>query len=93
MDCYTERAHLLALLTRKENAAIYTDPDGEEGFTNVLALNAGGRWLTWHIADTDLPLFANVMRLPYSLWDGHTTEQKYAHIRAFLKNPALSPRL
>lgn len=85
MDCYTERAHLLALLTMTRPARFYIDPEGEEGFTHVLAIGVNSRWLTWHISDADLPLFHRVPMVNSSMWDGHTTEEKYEHIRDWLR--------
>lgn len=80
MDIYSERAHLLALLAEHYAADIYQDPDEEQGFSNVLALKINDRWLTWHISDSDLHLFPSINRSSTSLWDGHTTEEKYQHI-------------
>lgn len=88
MNCYTERAHLLALLTHTYPAQGYEDPEGEEGYRTVLALFIRDRWLCWHIADGDLHLFAHVPKLPspeifvgVPLYDGHSTAEKYHVIR------------
>jgi len=80
MDCYTERAHLLALLAWNKPSRLYIDIKGEEGFQTVVAIKLDGRWLCWHIADDDLPLFERIPKYAQSVYDGHTTEEKYAHI-------------
>ncbi len=80
MDCYTERSYLLALLAAEHPALLYIDPEGEEGFVHVLAIEVGGRWLTWHIADDDMALFSRIPLSSESVWDGHTTEEKYKYI-------------
>lgn len=87
LDCYTERAHLLALLAAHLNARTYEDEEGEEGFRNVVAIRINGRWLCWHIADKDMYLFRP--NCPHweqgsTLYDGHSTEEKYEHIRQYI---------
>jgi len=84
MDCYSERAHLLAILARDHVAYLYQDTDEEPGFQTVIAIDINNRWLTWHLADADLHLFPNVTELSPSLWDGHTTDEKYAFIAAYV---------
>ena len=93
MDCYTERAHLLALLAKNNYACVYQDAEGEEGFKNVIALGIDGRWLTWHVSDSDMHLFVDVPTIPFSIWDGHTTAEKYVHILDYVQGtkPILSP--
>lgn len=82
MDCYTERAHLLALLTRHYPTVIYEPTDAEPGFSHAIWLDIDGVPCTWHIADADLPLFARYPAFPDKVvvWDGQTTAEKYAHI-------------
>ena len=82
MDCYTERAHLLALIARTWLAHLYIDPDAESGFKTVCAVWIADRWVGWHIADSDTALFQGIPVVPAEgMYDGHTTEQKYEHIR------------
>jgi hypothetical protein len=90
MDCYSERAHLLAILARDHVAYLYTDPDEEAGYQHVLAIDIDNRWLTWHLADADLHLFPNVAPISLSLWDGHTTNDKYAYIARFVRGEGAS---
>lgn len=85
MNCYTERAHLLALLATHYPCRGYVDSEGDPGFDHVIALwipdqTDNGRWLCWHIADADLDLFHHVP-MKESVYDGHSTDDKYDHIR------------
>lgn len=47
--------------------------DGVEGYTTEI------RQVTWHIHDSDLPMFAHLKVEP-NHWDGHTTEEKYQRL-------------
>ena len=86
MNCYTERAHLLALLAVQFTSRVYEDQGGEGGFRNVVAIRINGCWLCWHIADEDMHLFHDCERWNQesTLYDGHSTDEKYAHIRKYV---------
>ena len=82
---YRERAHLVALLAAHYPSVIAPAPDIEdEPGWQILYLRIGGRQCSWHIAPRDAELFAHVEHVPAddrrAQWDGHTTEEKYAHI-------------
>jgi hypothetical protein len=84
---YRERAHLIALLAALTDDAVITyAPDVEEPGWQIVYLTIGGRQCSWHIAPQDADLFQHVERVGAldlrALWDGHTTEEKYAHIAA-----------
>ncbi|MFI9339999.1 hypothetical protein ACIG0D_01785 [Streptomyces sp. NPDC052773] len=84
---YRERAHLVALLAAMTDDAVITyAPDVEEPGWQIVYLTIGGRQCSWHIAPRDADLFEHVERVGAldlrALWDGHTTEEKYAHIAA-----------
>lgn len=85
---YRERAHLVALLTAiTDNAVITYAPDTDEPGWQIVYLTLGDRQCSWHISPRDADLFAHVERVGAldvrALWDGHTTEEKYAHIAAW----------
>lgn len=85
---YRERAHLVALLAAMTDGAVSTDaPDTDEPGWQIAYLTLGGRQASWHIAPRDADLFQHVERVGAldvrALWDGHTTEEKYAHITAW----------
>jgi hypothetical protein len=82
---YRERAHLTAWLATVHPAVITPATDIDEPGWQILYITAGGRQLSWHIHPQDADLYAHVEHVqpddPRALWDGHTTEQKYAAIR------------
>ncbi len=82
---YRERAHLVALLASLHPSVIAPAPDVDEDGWQILYLRIGGKQASWHIAPRDAELFDHVEHVPVddrrAQWDGHTTEQKYAHIR------------
>jgi hypothetical protein len=82
---YRERAHLVALLAAMTDGAVITyAPDIDEPGWQIVYLTIGGRQCSWHISPRDAGLFQHVERVGAldvrALWDGHTTEEKYAHI-------------
>lgn len=81
---YRERAQLLALLAALHPSVIAPAPDVEEPGWQILYLRIGGKQASWHIAPQDAELYAHVEHVPANdsraQWDGHTTEEKYAHI-------------
>jgi hypothetical protein len=83
---YRERAHLVALLAAMTPRAVITPAeDVEEPGWQIIYLLIGGRQASWHIAPRDADLFEHVKHVdsldPHTIWDGHTTEQKYDRIR------------
>ncbi|WP_328721763.1 hypothetical protein OHT52_21230 [Streptomyces sp. NBC_00247] len=79
---YRERAHLVAYLAALHPSRIgHTDPAAPEYAVVTVETSAGQ--MTWHIAPRDMDLFAHVRATASTdpVWDGHTTEQKYARLR------------
>ncbi|MFJ4960221.1 hypothetical protein [Streptomyces sp. NPDC088739] len=80
---YRERAHLVAALCSSRPAVMIPDPEND-GW-GIVYVNDGHGQMSWHIAPDDLPLFRGiVMWRATHEWDGHTTEEKYARLRASL---------
>lgn len=78
---YRERAHLLALLATAYPAVIATsDPNTPDW--PVLTVTTPAGQMCWHIDAADAHLFAHVPTADPPAWDGHTTDQKYARLRA-----------
>jgi hypothetical protein len=82
---YRERAHLIALLAAMTRRAVITPAeDVEEPDWQIIYLSIGGRQASWHIAPRDADLFQHVKHVdsnnPLTIWDGHTTEEKYRRI-------------
>ncbi|MFE9906438.1 hypothetical protein [Streptomyces achromogenes] len=85
---YRERAHLVALLAALTDGAVITDAqDVDEPGWQIVYLTLGGRQCSWHIAPRDADLVQHVERVGpldvRALWDGHTTDAKYAGIAAW----------
>lgn len=85
MDIYSERAHLVALLTRLYPAVLaYSDPNEPEW--PVIYVDSPAGQLSWHLSKDDLHLFQGVPIVepvdPRAQWDYHTTEEKYRRLRA-----------
>ncbi|MFE9684143.1 hypothetical protein [Streptomyces sp. NPDC006285] len=83
---YRERAHLVALLAALTGSAVIAPaPDAEEPGWHIVYLTIGGRQASWHISPRDLDLFQCVDHVSadseHAQWDGHTTDEKYEHIR------------
>lgn len=83
---YRDRAHVLALAALHYPAYIaYSDKEHPEW--PVLTLETPHGQMTWHIAPSELELFPHVRHEPDAAaaakaYDGHTTDEKQARIRA-----------
>lgn len=78
-ELYTERAFLIALLTKHYPSA-YTDAPDDEGWI-IVYLDLPTGQVSWYIAPDDQHLFSGVRFAPDVEWDGHTTQEKYESIR------------
>lgn len=89
---YKERNRLVAWL-----ASIYPSslerhrPEEHEDWSSqwlwvcYIDLPDGGQ-ASFHLHDSDLPLFSHVPRHQGRIWDGHSTEEKYAAIESLCKS-------
>lgn len=82
---YRERAQLVALLAAIYTTVIAPAPDIDEPGWHIAYLYISGLQASWHIAPSDIELFAHVKRVkaddPLAKWDGHTTAKKYGRIQ------------
>lgn len=87
-----ERAHLLAWLAALHpSSAVLTS--GSDG-THLLCVEAGGRRLSWRLAQNDLPLFTHVPYARPVTTDGHAgTPDQAAHIRSHTRLLAMEGSL
>lgn len=76
---YSERAHLVAALSKYWPASIerHDGEDWDDQWRNVVIIDLPTGQVSWHIALTDLDLFAHLPRDAGRTWDGHTTGEKY----------------
>jgi hypothetical protein len=47
--------------------------------------------LSWHIHDTEIPMFDHLVYRPAAYWDGHDTEEKYRRLRILKPNVSELP--
>lgn len=85
---YTERNRVVAALARLVVglggsawlAPHPEDPEWDPEWRTIVFIEGpGGLQMTWHLHDSDVPLFDGLPR-GSNRWDGHTTEQKYARV-------------
>lgn len=80
---YRERAVLVAWLsTRYPCAYNFSDPESPD-WPVVFVETMEGQ-VSWHVAPADMGLFAHVRRDDTVVWDGHSTEEKYARIERLI---------
>ncbi|WP_143020280.1 hypothetical protein [Sinosporangium album] len=83
LDIYSERSALVAHLAALHPSLIsYNDP--EEPEWPLVYIDTPEGQLSWHIAPSDLYLFAHVPIVgnDVAVWDGHDTPEKYRRLRA-----------
>jgi hypothetical protein len=90
MDCYTERAHLLALLGRIYPSHLYMPSDAEPGFVWAVCIHFPWGQASWHIADNDARTLFYDFSTIGSDYDGHTSEEKYEAIRRAIRSGEVS---
>lgn len=81
---YTERNKLVAALARLlGNAWIAehdrTDEQWDPEWRTIVFIEGPTGQLSWHLHDSDVPLFAGLPR-GLNSWDGHTTPEKYERV-------------
>jgi len=81
---YRERDKLVAALSKLFHSYRSRHPmadEWEDDWRNIIVIDLPTGQVSWHIHDSELPLF---MHLPLqdNNWDGHTTEEKYARLAA-----------
>ncbi|MEU4172132.1 hypothetical protein AB0F46_35275 [Streptomyces sp. NPDC026665] len=84
---YRERTRLEALIAAMTDGSVVAPaPDVDEPGWQILYITIGGRQASWHVSPRDADLVADIEHVaaddPRAQWDGHTTDEKYAHIEA-----------
>jgi hypothetical protein len=83
---YRERNRLVALLAALFPSSLErhdeNDKTWEDDWRWIVFIDLPTGQCTWHIHDSELPLFAHVDRLKGWVWDNHTTDDKYARVAA-----------
>ena len=80
---YAERNRLVAALAKCFPAHLcrHEEPGYEDDWRNIVCIHLPTGQATWHIHDSEVPLFGH-LPIEGSHWDGHTTEEKYARLAA-----------
>ena len=80
---YTERNSIVAFLSKLYPASLELDKETlSQDWKWVVIMDLPTGQASWHIHINDLPLFAHLPKEAGRMWDGHTTEQKYAKINS-----------
>ena len=81
---YGERDRCVAMLASVFPSSLERHSDADTTWENdwrwIVYVDLPTGQASWHIHDSELPLFAHVPRLQGRVWDGHTTEEKYARL-------------
>jgi hypothetical protein len=91
---YQERAHVIAALSKCFPAHLTRHEVGigeswDEDWRTVVCIHfpdPAGQG-TWHIHDSEVPLFAH-LEVTESDWDGHTTDEKYERLKLLDVQPS-----
>ena len=89
---YSERNKLVAAMSKlfpswleDHDAA---DTVWENDWRKIVFIELPTGQASWHIHDSELPMFAHLSHLCGNSWDGHTNDEKYARLAAL---SALNP--
>lgn len=91
-QAYSERnkvvAALATILASAELNVYLAKHDEEDSlwdkeWRNILVIETFKGQITWHLHDSDLPLFKQFEFNPAYKYDGHTTEEKYKRLAEF----------
>lgn len=78
---YTERAHLIAWLSKIYPSYKAMDYEMDTSYGGLIVINSPQGQLSWHVSTTDLYLFDHLEFNVEHVWDGHTSAEKYNRIR------------
>lgn len=82
---YRERNKVVSALSKLFPASLGKhDPEDKEWgkeWMNIVYIKLPTGQVSWHLHDSDMPLFAH-LEYGKEVWDGHTTEEKYERLLA-----------
>jgi|SRR6187551_3854827 len=82
---YRERNKVVSALTKLFPSCLgkhEDDPKWHHEWMNIVYITLPTGQVSWHLHDSDLPLFAHLELNEKIKWDGHTTEEKYERLLA-----------
>lgn len=89
-SAYTERAQVIAALSKIFPSWLNKPTDEWEGFDYAVYIKLPTGQVSWHISNNDLHFFDHLERdNPLEPWDGHSTEEKYRRLNALAPGCAL----
>ena len=81
---YAERDLLVCVLSKVWPAHLCRHPDEdvewEDDWRWIICIHSPKGQLTWHIHDSELPMFSGHLAVLPNHWDGHTTDEKYERL-------------
>jgi hypothetical protein len=92
---YDERNKLVCALSKLFPSYLARHPKSDTTWDDdwrwivfiYIPTNRGSEQISWHIHDSDFPMFSNHLGTESNNWDGHTTAEKYdrlARLEIFL---------
>lgn len=85
---YRERNQLVAFLSKLYPSHRARHPASDETWENdwrwIICIHSPFGQLSWHIHDSDLPMFEH-LETNLNDWDGHSTEEKYRRLEQALR--------
>jgi hypothetical protein len=83
-NAYSERNKLVKFLTMLYPSCLgkheESDTSWDKDWMNIIFLETPEGQLSWHIHDSELPMFKHLKYNKDIKWDGHTTEEKYKRL-------------
>lgn len=90
-QAYAERNQLVAALSKLFRSSLvrHEGEDWEDDWRWVVLIELPTGQCSWHIHDSELPLFDHLSRNHSKQWDGHTTEEKYDRLNKLPLNMSI----
>lgn len=86
---YSERDQLVGALSKVFPAWLERHPESDVSWENdwrwIVFVSMPTGQASWHIHDSELPLFDHLSRQSGNSWDGHKTPEKYTRLNALTK--------
>lgn len=86
-QAYAERNKLVCALSKLWPSHLAQHPASDTAWDpnwrNIVCIHATVGQLSWHIMDSELPMFEH-LKLKANDWDGHTTDTKYKRLASLV---------
>ena len=88
-EAYAERDKLVAALSKlfPSHAMRHEGDDWEDDWRTIICVHLPAGTATWHVHDSERPMFGHVGYDPQCTWDGHSTQEKYERLAALAPEP------